>query len=196
MSRIILIPGNGNDHVESSMWYPSVINALSNARDPITDYALFPGGDFLNTFPDPYDAHEEIWISYMEDEIEIGEQDVVIGHSSGAAAIMRYIETRKVKGVVLVSAYYTDLGDPSERDAGYFNRPWDWDAISRNAEWITQFGNPNDPLVPIDEQRQVASKIAGIDYIELPNRGHFIRDRDFPELVANVMQKMSTHPSQ
>ncbi|KAG0272555.1 putative hydrolase rbbp9 [Linnemannia exigua] len=192
MSRIILIPGNGNDHVEDSMWYPSVIRALTDAKDPKTGHALFPGGNFLETFPDPYDAHEEIWIGFMEDKIEIGEQDVVIGHSSGAAAILRYVETRKVKGVVLVSAYHSDLDDPSERESGYFNRPWNWDAISRNVEWITQFSSPSDHLVPIDEQRDVASKIAGVDYIELPNRGHFIRDRFFPELVANVSQKMST----
>ncbi|KAF9908410.1 putative hydrolase rbbp9 [Linnemannia zychae] len=192
MSRIILIPGNGNDNVESSMWYPSVIRALTDAKDPKTGHTLFPGGNFLQTFPDPYDAHEEIWIKHMEDVIEIGELDVVIGHSSGAAAILRYIETRRVKGVVLVSAYHSDLGDPSEREAGYFNRPWDWDAISRNVEWISQFSSPSDHLVPIDEQREVASKIARVDYIELPNRGHFIRDRAFPELVANVIQKMST----
>ncbi|KAF9291520.1 putative hydrolase rbbp9 [Linnemannia elongata] len=192
MSRIILIPGNGNDNVESSMWYPSVIHALTEAKHPATQHPLFPGGNILETFPDPYDAHEEIWIRHMEDEVEIGEQDVVIGHSSGAAAILRYVETRKVKGVVLVSAYQSDLDDPSEREAGYFNRPWNWDAISRNVEWITQFSSPSDHLVPIDEQRFVASKIVGIDYIELPNRGHFIRDRAFPELVANVIQKMSS----
>ncbi|KAG9065635.1 putative hydrolase rbbp9 [Linnemannia hyalina] len=192
MSRIVLIPGNGNDNVESSMWYPSVISALTEAKNPTTQHLLFPGGNFLETFPDPFDAREEIWIKYMEDEIEIGEQDVVIGHSSGAAAILRYVETRKVKGVVLVSAYQSDLDDPSEREAGYFNRPWNWDAISRNVEWITQFSSPSDHLVPIDEQRFVASKIVGIDYIELPNRGHFIRDRAFPELVANVIQKMSS----
>ncbi|KAK3845278.1 MAG: retinoblastoma binding protein 9-like protein [Linnemannia gamsii] len=192
MSRIILIPGNGSDNVESSIWYSSVINALTDAKDPETGHALFPGGNFLRTFPDPYDAHEEIWIRFMEDKIEIGERDVVIGHSSGAAAILRYVETRKVKGVVLVSAYHSDLGDASEREAGYFNRPWNWDAISRNVEWITQFASPSDHLVPIDEQRHVASKIAGVDYIELPNRGHFISERVFPELVANVIQKMST----
>lgn len=114
MSRIILIPGNGNDSVETSMWYPSVIHALAEAKDPKTSQALFGGGTVLTTFPDPYDAHENIWIRFMEDDIEINESDVVIGHSSGAAAILRYIETRKVKGVILVSAYHSDLGDISE----------------------------------------------------------------------------------
>ncbi|KAF9355504.1 putative hydrolase rbbp9 [Mortierella sp. AD094] len=191
MSRIILIPGNGNDRVETSMWYPSVIEALTEAKDPKTSQHLFPGGGVLRTFPDPYEAHEEIWIKFMEEDIEIGENDVAIGHSSGAAAIMRYIETRKVKGVILVSAYHSDLGDASEREAGYFNRPWNWDAISGNAKWITQFSSPSDYLVPIEEQREVASKIIGIEYRELPNRGHFIRDRQFPELVENVIHKMT-----
>ncbi|KAF9300114.1 putative hydrolase rbbp9 [Mortierella antarctica] len=191
MSRIILIPGNGNDSVETSMWYPSVIDALVEAKNPTTQHPLFPGGSVLRNFPDSLDAHEHIWIQFMEDEIEIGEKDVVIGHSSGAAAILRYIETRKVEGVVLVSAYHSDLGDVMERESGYFNRPWDWDAISRNANWITQFSSPSDNLVPIEEQREVASRISGVDYIELPDRGHFIRDFDFPELVANVIENMT-----
>ncbi|KAI1319097.1 putative hydrolase rbbp9 [Mortierella claussenii] len=190
MSRIILIPGNGNDQVETSMWYPSVINALTAAKDPNTGRLLFPGGGVLRTFPDPYGANEEMWITFMEDVIDIGELDIVIGHSSGAAAILRYIESRKVKGVVLVSAYHSDLGDVSEREAGYFNRPWNWDAISANAEWIIQYSSPSDDLVPIAEQREVASKIAGVDYVELPDRGHFIRDRDFPELVESVARRM------
>ncbi|KAF9914627.1 putative hydrolase rbbp9 [Lobosporangium transversale] len=192
MSRIILVPGNGNDQVEISMWYPSVINALTAAKHPKTGHLLFPGGNVLRTFPDPYEAHEEIWIPFMEDTIGINEQDVVIGHSSGAAAIMRYIESRKVKGVVLVSAYHSDLGDPSEREAGYFNRAWNWNSMRANTEWITQFSSPDDHLVPIEEQREVASKILGIDYIELPERGHFIKNHHFPELVENVIRKMST----
>ncbi|KAF9943251.1 putative hydrolase rbbp9 [Mortierella alpina] len=194
MSRVILIPGNGNDNAESSMWYPSAISSLTEAKDPATGQLLFPAGGVLRTFPDPYAAHEEIWIRFMEDDIEIGERDVVIGHSTGAAAIMRYVESRKVKGVVLVSAYHSDLGDASEarsRESGYFNRPWDWDAMARNTSWVTQFSSPNDPLVPIEEQRQVASKIPGIEYIELPRRGHFIHDREFPELVANIVENMT-----
>jgi len=114
MSRIILIPGNGNDQVETSMWYPSAVEALANAKDLKTGQHLFGGGSVLRTFPDPYDAHEDIWIRFMENDIEINESDVVIGHSSGAAAILRFIESRKVKGAVLVSAYHTDLGDISE----------------------------------------------------------------------------------
>ncbi|KAF9969992.1 putative hydrolase rbbp9 [Actinomortierella ambigua] len=191
MSRIILIPGNGNDRVETSMWYPSAVKTLAQATDPKTGESLFPGGYELRTFPDYLMARENIWIKYMEEDLQIGENDVVIGHSSGAAAILRYAETRKVKGIVLVSAYHSDLGDAMERASGYFSRPWKWDAISKNAEWMVQFSSPSDNLVPIAEQRFVSAQLNGVDYIELPRRGHFINDRVFPELVEKVKEHMS-----
>ncbi|KAF9988417.1 putative hydrolase rbbp9 [Modicella reniformis] len=191
MSRIILIPGNGVYNVNVAMWYPSAVNLLAQAIDDKTGQQLFPKGGVLQNFPDPLGAHEDIWIKFMKDDIKISEKDVVVGHSSGAAAIMRYIEANKVKGVVIVSAYHSDLGDSTERESGYFNRPWDWDAMARNTCWITQFSSSDDPLVPIEEQRTVASKIPGIEYIELQDRGHFNRSKVFPELVANVIQKMS-----
>lgn len=55
-----------------------------------------------------------------------------------------------------------------------------------------QIASPWDHLVPIEEQREVASRILGVDYIELPDRGHFIQSYEFPELVANVIDKMTS----
>ncbi|KAF9164235.1 putative hydrolase rbbp9 [Actinomortierella ambigua] len=190
MSRILLVPGNGNNRVETSMWYPSVVKRLAEAKDAQSGEPLFPGGYELRTFPDYLLAREHIWTKFMEEELRIGENDVVIGHSSGAAALLRYAETRKVKGIVLVSAYHSDLGDDIERASGYFNRPWKWDDIAKNAEWIVQFSSPSDHLVPIDEQRFVSRQLNGVDYIELPGRGHFISDRTFPELVEKVKEHM------
>ena len=49
---------------------------------------------------------------------------IVIGHSSGAVACMRLLESTRLWGAVLVSACHTDLGDAGERAAGYYSRPW------------------------------------------------------------------------
>ena len=109
----------------------------------------------LTNFPDPLYAHESVWVPFVIDELcntkshfsiinflneGADEETILVGHSSGAVCSLRYIrntpywywhyprtlERTKVKGVVLVSAYKSDLGDHVERESGYFNHPWDW----------------------------------------------------------------------
>ena len=45
---------------------------------------------------------------------------ILVGHSSGAQAILRYTEQYPVYASVLVSATYSDLGDAHERMSGYY----------------------------------------------------------------------------
>jgi predicted alpha/beta hydrolase family esterase len=45
---------------------------------------------------DPYVAKKEIWLSQMKNEFECDENTLLIGHSSGAEAAMRYAEDNKV----------------------------------------------------------------------------------------------------
>lgn len=60
----------------------------------------------------------------MRDELVCDDNTVIIGHSSGAAAAMRYAEQWPVAGLVLVGAYSTDLDDETEQLSGYLSRPW------------------------------------------------------------------------
>eukprot|EP00960_Hanusia_phi_P047910 758651-Hanusia_phi.AAC.6 len=69
-------------------------------------------------------AQEKIWLPFMKNELGADENSIIVGHSSGAEAAMRFIEEHKVRGVVLVAACHTDLGLPSEAISGYYNRPW------------------------------------------------------------------------
>nr|KAG5695050.1 hypothetical protein BaRGS_032543 [Batillaria attramentaria] len=64
----------------------------------------------LRNFPDPVKARESYWLPFMENELRCDANTVIVGHSSGAEAAMRYAETHKVKAIVLVSACVTDLG--------------------------------------------------------------------------------------
>jgi hypothetical protein len=41
-------------------------------------------------------------------------------------------------GIVLVSAYTSDMGDSLEAASGYFSRPWQWEIIKSNAGFIAQ----------------------------------------------------------
>ena len=60
----------------------------------------------------------------MEEVLKADENSIIVGHSSGAEAAMRYCEEHKVRGIVLVAACHTDLGHPSEAISGYYNRAW------------------------------------------------------------------------
>jgi hypothetical protein len=50
-----------------------------------------------------------LWLPFMKEELGIGENDVIVGHSSGACAAIRFAERNKVHSIVLVGAYVSDL---------------------------------------------------------------------------------------
>ncbi|HSW80968.1 MAG TPA: alpha/beta fold hydrolase, partial [Candidatus Saccharimonas sp.] len=62
---------------------------------------------FFETMPDSIIARAEYWLPFLADYVEVGENDVIVGWSSGALAAMRYAETHKIKGSVLISPAHT-----------------------------------------------------------------------------------------
>lgn len=97
---------------------------------------------------------------------------------------MRYAETHKVYAIILVSAYVSDLGDETERESGYFNRPWLWKSIRSNCHHIIQFGSSDDPFLPWEEQQLVARE-TGADLHAADDKGHYMNSV-FPELIKVV----------
>lgn len=76
----------------------------------------------LENMPDPWQARESVWLPFMRETLQCDAGTIIVGHSSGAEAAMRFAEKYPVKGLVLVSACVTDLGDENERLSGYYNR--------------------------------------------------------------------------
>jgi uncharacterized protein len=140
------------------------------------------------TFPDNVKARAKYWLPYLT-ELGADERTIIVGHSSGAVAAMRYAETHQLLGSVLVGACYTDLGDATERVSGYYTAPWDWAAIKANQQWVLQYASPTDPYIPITEARHIAKHL-GAKYFELPGRGHF-QDKTFPELAPAIIKALA-----
>ena len=40
--------------------------------------------------PDPLYARKSIWLPFMENELKIGAEDIIIGHSSGAVSFLDF----------------------------------------------------------------------------------------------------------
>lgn len=181
--NVVLIHGNGGGNA-TSLWLPSVKEQLELAGIPTT----------ARTMPGNMIGREKKWLPFLRDVLEADEHTVIVGHSTGAVAAMRYAEAYPILGSVLVGGYHTDLKNRIEKMSGYFNRPWEWAKIKANQEWIIQFASTDDPWIPIEEARYIHKQL-NTDYHESSDQGHFGGDYDkkeFPELVTAITQKLST----
>ncbi len=176
MPKVIMIHGNGGSTAYEG-WFPSVQGELEQAGLEVIS----------QTFPDNVKARAKYWLPYIE-ELGADADTILIGHSSGAVAAMRYAEIHRLLGSVLVSACYTDLGQSSERVSGYYDAPWNWSAIKANQSWILQYASPDDPYIPVAEARFIQKHLS-TKYFELPNRGHF-QTKDFPELAKALFKTL------
>src|SRR6187455_2729673 len=100
--KVILIHGNGGS-TAGDIWLPYLERELTALGLAVTN----------QTFPDNVRARAQYWLPFLE-ELGADEHTILIGHSSGAVAAMRYAETHRVLGSVLVGVCHTDLGDPFE----------------------------------------------------------------------------------
>ena len=179
--KAILIPGNGGGTPQDN-WFPYLERELPKIGVMVIN----------KQFPDSVLAREEFWLPFIK-KIGADENTILIGHSSGAIAALRFAEKNKIFGSVLVGAYYTDLGNENEKKSGYFNSPWDWKSIKNNQSWIIQFASIDDPLIPIEEPR-LLHKNLHTDYYEYQNQKHFGYELtfklEFPEIIEFLKHKI------
>lgn len=142
---------------------------------------------FFETMPDSIIARSEYWLPFLQDHVKVGDRDVIVGHSSGAVAAMRYAETHKIYGSILVSPCYTDTGDELEKQSGYYDAPWQWESIKANQEKIALIWGDDDPYIPQNEFEFIASQLEPAQ-IKITGGKHFIEQNEFPELLQYIQQ--------
>ena len=180
--KIIFIHGNGGGTGQDN-WFPWCVKEFRklgfSAEAP--------------DFPDSELARAKYWLPYIKDVLKADENTILIGHSSGAVAAMRYAEAHNILGSVLVGTCHTDLGDESEKLSGYFDSPWGWHSITNNQQWILQFASADDPYIDVVEARYVHENLK-TKYFEFHDQGHFGEDVhkvEFPELVAETIKMIN-----
>ena len=179
--RVILIHGNGGGKPTDN-WLPYLKDELGKMGVIV----LAP------QFPDSDLARASHWLPYLRNELKADKNTIIVGHSTGAIAAMRFAETYPLLGSVLVGAYYTPLGIEKEQLSGYFDTPWNWEAIRNNQKWIIQFASTDDPWIPIEEPRFIRDMLH-TEYHEFTNQGHFGGDyhkTSFPEALEAIKNKL------
>lgn len=183
---VIICPGNGCSDIQRSNWYYQFHLELKANSIP----------SVCKKFPDPNRARRDVWIPFIRSKAEEASPDdpsniILVGHSSGAQAALRYAEEYPLKAAVLVSATYSDLGDAGERASGYYpqkgkdgevTNPYLFEKMKQNCPVWYQFHSDDDPFIPLREAEQIRDGLGLIDtYRMLPGRSHFFQS--FPELL-------------
>jgi len=189
---VIICPGNGCTNIRRSNWYGILEQQLKDKDIPVV----------CENFPDPNRASRSIWVPFIRKKAEEAATSsggdpsnvILVGHSSGAQATLRYTEEYPVKAAILVAATYTDLGDAGERASGYYpqkdksgneSNPYLFDNMKQNAPVWHQFHSDDDPFIPLHEAEQIRDGLGLSDtYYMLPGRSHFFEN--FPELLQVI----------
>jgi uncharacterized protein len=101
-------------------------------------------------------------------------ESIIIGHSSGAVAILGLLEVLPEKIVVnkcfLVGSFINDLGWDSLKEL--FLKPFDFEKIKKHSKEFIFIHSDNDPYCPLDHAKYLAEKLNGKLIIK-NGQGHF-----------------------
>ena len=191
MRSVIICPGNGCTNIRQSNWYGVLHDQLRELK--IRTYC--------EDFPDPLHARRDRWVPFIRslaEQEENSSEVILVGHSSGAQAALRYAEEFEVHGCVLVSATYSDLGDAHERASGYYpqkkaNRveqnPYLFERMRKNCKNWYQFHSDDDPFIPLREAELIRDGLGlSSTYVMLRGRSHFF---EFSPEILNAVIELS-----
>lgn len=109
----------------------------------------------------------------------IDNETVMIGHSSGAVAILGFLQTLPkdivVKQIILVGVFKNDLGWDALKEL--FDDPFDFEMIKTHVKEITLIHSDNDPYIPLDQAEYLADQLDG-ELIILKGQKHFSASMD------------------
>lgn len=193
MRSVIICPGNGCNNIRESNWYGQLYDQL--AEKGIRAHC--------ENFPDPLHARRDRWVPFIRslaEKEEHPEDVILVGHSSGAQAALRYAELYEVHACVLVSATYSDLGDAHERASGYYpqtkkdgteDNSYLFDVMKGNCKHWWQFHSDDDPFIPLYEAEKIKGGLGlSTTYCMLPGRSHFFEFA--PEILDTVLDLSSS----
>ena len=107
--------------------------------------------------PNSYNPQKDEWVKAIADAIgDPGEEIFLVGHSLGAPAILRYLETlpenKKIGGAVLVSGPYKPIIYPDNININkidhFINYPFNFDKIKKVCPQFSIIHGDNDDVVP------------------------------------------------
>ena len=136
----------------------------------------------LLAMPEPDTPRIETWVPFLMSEIKyFDEHTVLVGHSMGCQAIMRFLEKipegMRVGKVILVAWFTERVTGMDTAEEVIIMRPWietpiDFLKVKRSAREIVAFFSDNDRYIPLENEKAMKEKLGARTIIEHA-RGHY-----------------------
>ncbi len=137
----------------------------------------------------------DAWVSKIRNTVILKEDIILIGHSIGCQAILRYLETIdegiKITGIVLIAPWMKlDEQTLKEEDEEvikvaepWMNNPIDFNKVRSHVNKAVAIFSDNDPYVSL-EQKDVFEDKLGAEIIIEHDKGHFDPKSNVRELPS------------
>ncbi|MBU0756434.1 MAG: alpha/beta hydrolase [Nanoarchaeota archaeon] len=164
MANIFIIHGSYGYPEEN--WFPWLKEELTKLGHEV----------YVPKFPTPEGQELEIWLDIFKKYLPLLDSDaILIGHSCGAAFILRLLEriNIKVKACILVAGPAKPTNNQFDKvHMGFVEKEYDWKNIKKHADKFYVFHAEDDPYVPIEHGEEIAENLH-VKLIKIENAGHF-----------------------
>jgi len=146
---------HGWDATSESCWFAKAKNIFEKKGLEV----------FVPDLPGAYFPKKEEWLkvisSYKPDE-----EWVLVGHSLGGVAILRFLEDspHKINHAVIVASPINEMKFGALEN--FFTEPFDWKSIKSNAQKIDLIYERDDGVTPLEHGMKIAQKIDAQLYIQ------------------------------
>lgn len=146
----------------------------------------------IPAMPEPDEPHETAWLDTIDQAIEGATTPIIlIGHSLGGLAILRWLETRAkgpIHAIIEVAGLITPGNYPNYNFFERFHVPKDWERIQHMARHRIGIYSEDDPAVPMIEGDKY-ERLASAQMLRVDGYGHFSDDSHVtkvPELLQII----------
>ena len=123
--------------------------------------------------PNTFHPQKEEWVKVIED-FNPDENSILIGHSLGGVAILRYLETanNKVGKCIFIATPIRKLGPGYEEIENFLDGGFNWKKIRGNSEELIVFNQTEDPAVPLEHGKDLAN-FTNAELVIVSGNDHF-----------------------
>lgn len=167
-----------NNSVDKTRLYPIIDWKLTLNKRLGSSYEVL-----VPRMPNTTNANYSEWKLYFESVIKVlGNNVVLIGHSLGGIFLAKYLSEnifpKKVDALFLVAAPFTQADESLEG----FKLGDDLEGISKQVAKIFILHSKDDPVVPISDSDEYASRLPDAELVLFEDKGHF-NTEEFSGLV-------------